>query len=102
MSDCCLDRPFRGSGPFASCDILSERVEAFLQILEFNLRRAIVRDGCLSAFAGKHFASAHPNLTSNFTICRLRFGEAVIDVCAKGVQGHSALSIPFVTRHLSP
>src|SRR5690606_19163883 len=29
------------------------------------------------------------------TVCGLRFGEAVVNICAQGVQRHTAFAIPF-------
>src|SRR5215510_1474484 len=62
----------------------------------------------LSMFASRHWASPlrehfaleNPTLNADGAVCGAGLGEAILDVCAQGVQGHPALAIPLVARHL--
>src|SRR5512134_1088949 len=71
-----------------------------LTLFGINMTHQLLLTILLQLVTVKNFALEDQDFDTNDAVSRLRFGKAVVDVGAQGVQRHAAFAIPLAAAHL--
>src|SRR5690606_15157808 len=85
-------RTTTASAGAAAAVTVTARAARATALFAFGARRRVQRR---RVGAAERIALVDPHLHADHAVCRLGFGEAVVDVGAQGVQRHAAFAVPL-------